>query len=393
MATVHLKNVAKKYQDRSASKRTRSEESEDGTWGVRGVSLDIADQEFLVLVGPSGCGKSTTLRMIAGLESCTEGSIWIDGEDVSDVPPSRRNIAMVFQNYALYPHMTVYNNIGFGLFLKNGGLLSGLRRWLGREEATGLTRQEIDRRIRQTADKLSIKHLLEKRPHQLSGGERQRVALGRAIARNPAAFLFDEPLSNLDAKLRGQMRAELKRLHRDLKATMIYVTHDQIEAMTLGDRIAVMNGGQLQQVGSPEEIYNQPANEFVARFIGNNPINLFDGKLEQQNDQSIFVGDHFKLELNRVNNSNHSLSVKLGIRPEHIQITNGDLKENRVECSVTQIDSLGDSTLIHAEIGQERILTRTTEDRSFNVGDVIRLSLDKTKIHLFDRGSGKRLES
>ena len=256
MAEVVIQNAVKKFSSESIA--------------VDDVSLTVADKEFLVLVGPSGCGKSTTLRLVAGLETLTEGEIRIGGRVVNDVSPKDRDIAMVFQNYALYPHMSVYKNMAFGLQLRFGGGIvnRGLMRLFRPQRAAELSalRQGIDERVRQAAKRLEIEHLLNRKPHELSGGERQRVALGRAIVREPAAFLFDEPLSNLDAKLRQQMRVELKRLHHELNATMIYVTHDQIEAMTLGDRVAVMKDGKIQQVAPPMEIYREPANLFVARF-------------------------------------------------------------------------------------------------------------------------------
>ncbi len=264
MAELALESVSKQFPD--------------GTFAVQDISLTVPDREFLVLVGPSGCGKSTTLRMVAGLDRPTSGSIRIGEEVVDDMPPKDRNIAMVFQNYALYPHMTVYGNLSFGLLLRYGGgvLNRGLIRifqpWKSAKHKR--LRSRIDHQVRQAAEKLSISHLLDKKPHQLSGGERQRVALGRAIVREPAVFLFDEPLSNLDAKLRQQMRVELKRLRRELDATIVYVTHDQVEAMTMGDRIAVMKEGEILQTGTPDELYNRPANTFVAQFIGSVPTNL-----------------------------------------------------------------------------------------------------------------------
>ena len=280
MATVDLERLTKRFPD--------------GTLAVNDVSLKVVDREFLVLVGPSGCGKSTTLRMIAGLETNTDGVIRIGGRVVNDVVPKDRDIAMVFQNYALYPHMSVYKNLSFGLSLRYGGgvLARGVRRLFQPHRAKELAqlRGGIDQQVRQTAKRLGIEDLLDRKPHQLSGGERQRVALGRAIVRNPAAFLFDEPLSNLDAKLRQKMRVELKRLHRDLNATMIYVTHDQVEAMTLGDRVAVMNQGEILQVGRPLEIYQQPANLFVARFIGSVPINLQAGVVRREQNAIVFSG-------------------------------------------------------------------------------------------------------
>src|SRR5918999_1819378 len=251
MARVLLKNLNKKFDD---------------THAVKDVNLEIRDREFVVLVGPSGCGKTTTLRMVAGLEDVTSGEISIDGRVVNDLPPMDRDIAMVFQNYALYPHMSVYHNMAFGLKMRKFG------------------RDEIEKRVRQAADILGIQPLLERRPRQLSGGQRQRVALGRAIVRHPRVFLFDEPLSNLDAKLRVQMRVELKRLHHRLETTAIYVTHDQVEAMTLGDRVVVMKDGLVQQVGEPLELYSRPANRFVASFIGSPAMNFVDVTLSERHD-------------------------------------------------------------------------------------------------------------
>ena len=284
MATVLLESVNKRFPD--------------GTQAVTDVSIEIKDQEFLVLVGPSGCGKSTTLRIIAGLEGSTGGVVRIGGRDVTHVAPKDRDIAMVFQNYALYPHMSVYKNLSFGLTLRlnrlfGGGVIGrGLRKIFQPQRASEFVRQraEIGNKVRRTALRLGIEHLLDRKPHQLSGGERQRVALGRAIVRNPAAFLFDEPLSNLDAKLRQQLRIELKRLHSDLKATMIYVTHDQVEAMTLGDRVAIMNEGEILQVGGPLEVYQRPANLFVAKFMGNSPINLCSGTVSRIGNRIEFKG-------------------------------------------------------------------------------------------------------
>src|SRR5205085_9412878 len=255
MADVTLRKVVKRYDDVEA---------------VRGIDLDISDHEFIVLVGPSGCGKSTTLRMIAGLEDITDGDIMIGGDVVNDVPPKDRDIAMVFQNYALYPHMTVYKNMAFGLKLR------------------GFPKAQIEQRVQEAAKILDIEHLLERKPKQLSGGQRQRVAVGRAIVREPAAFLFDEPLSNLDAKLRVTTRAELKRLHQRLKTTTIYVTHDQEEAMTLGDRIVVMKDGKIQQADTSLRTYNSPVNRFVAGFIGMPPMNFFEGTIKVENGQMFF---------------------------------------------------------------------------------------------------------
>src|SRR5689334_588831 len=271
MATIALNSIAKTYPN--------------GFQAVKGVSLDIRDGEFVVLVGPSGCGKTTTLRMIAGLEEITSGTISIGERVVNDVPPKDRDIAMVFQNYALYPHMTVYRNMAFGLMLRT--LPGPLWRMAHPRESRKL-RAGIDTRVRDAARMLDIEHLLNRKPRQLSGGQRQRVALGRAIVREPAAFLFDEPLSNLDAKLRVTTRAELKRLHQRLRTTTIYVTHDQEEAMTLGDRIVVMKDGVIQQADTPLNTYNRPVNRFVAGFIGMPPMNFFDGAIRSVGDRLVF---------------------------------------------------------------------------------------------------------
>ncbi len=290
MANVSLTNLHKSF---------------DRTEAVRGINLEIADNEFVVLVGPSGCGKSTTLRMIAGLEEITEGDIRIGGGLVNDVPPKDRNIAMVFQNYALYPHMTVFQNMSFGLRLRK------------------YPKDEIQRLVGDAAEVLGITELLQRRPKQLSGGQRQRVAMGRAIVRNPQVFLFDEPLSNLDAKLRGQMRIEIKRVHQHLKTTTVYVTHDQVEAMTLADRVVVMNNGLIEQVGTPSELYHQPKTHFVAGFIGSPAMNFLNCKLvKDSGNLTVSVDDTLKLQMPADRNTRYEpylgRDLVLGIRPEHV---------------------------------------------------------------------------
>jgi multiple sugar transport system ATP-binding protein len=307
MADVVLEGVTKRYVsgNRPKSGERPTDNATDSAaafgFGVEELNLRIADREFLVLVGPSGCGKSTTLRLIAGLETLTAGRILIGGRVVNSLPPAERDIAMVFQNYALYPHMTVAGNLAFGLRLRYGGGISArlVRRLVNPRRAAELAAQRrgIEQRVRQAAERLGIAHLLDRKPHELSGGERQRVALGRAIVRDPAAFLFDEPLSNLDAKLRQQMRSELKQLHAGLGATTIYVTHDQVEAMTLGQRVAVMDRGRLQQIGTPEEIYDRPANLFVAQFFGSTPINLLPGELVSSGTEVEFVSGPCRLNM------------------------------------------------------------------------------------------------
>src|SRR5512144_1397414 len=289
MSEVALRSVVKRFDDVEA---------------VRAIDLDIPDNEFVVLVGPSGCGKSTTLRMIAGLEEVTSGNISIGGEVVNDLPPKDRDIAMVFQNYALYPHMTVYDNMAFGLKMRK------------------FPKPEIEKRVREAADILGIQELLKRKPRQLSGGQRQRVALGRAIVRHPQVFLFDEPLSNLDAKLRVQMRVELKKLHERLGTTAIYVTHDQVEAMTLGDRVVVMRDGRVQQVGDPMELYNSPANRFVAGFIGSPAMNFAPVRIVAEKDGLWVIGDGIRLKVpmpltNRLGPYAGS-DVTMGIRPEDL---------------------------------------------------------------------------
>jgi ABC-type sugar transport system ATPase subunit len=410
MATVLLERVTKQFPD--------------ATIAVDGVSLEIEDQEILVLVGPSGCGKSTTLRLIAGLETSTSGVLRIGGCDVTNVAPKDRDIAMVFQNYALYPHMSVYKNLSFGLTLRlnknfGGGVLGrGLRKIFRTQRAveSAQLRAEIDNKVRQTALRLGIEHLLNRKPHQLSGGERQRVALGRAIVRNPAAFLLDEPLSNLDAKLRQQMRVELKRLHRELDATMIYVTHDQVEAMTLGDRVAVMNDGKILQVGSPLEIYQQPANLFVAKFIGSVPINLCPGTVRKLSDRIRFES-RFRIEWNSQSpgferlcglfeGDKSELEVVMGFRAEDIRLST---QPGSFEVEVTEIDRLGESTTIHTRVcgpqvnepeddnlrqsisTGDAVLARLDPDANLASGDRVKLTIDSGRMLWFDPDSGENL--
>ena len=421
MANVLLETVSKRFPD--------------GTTAVDDVSLEIKDREFLVLVGPSGCGKSTTLRLIAGLETSTSGDIGIGDRVVTGAAPKDRDIAMVFQNYALYPHMSVYKNLSFGLTLRligqkslmgvlSGGIFGdgviarGLRKVFQPRRAAEFAQQraEIDNKVRQTAARLSIEHLLDRRPHQLSGGERQRVALGRAIVRNPAVFLFDEPLSNLDAKLRQQMRVELKRIHRDLNATMIYVTHDQVEAMTLGDRVAVMDGGRILQVGGPLEIYQQPANLFVAKFIGNVPINLCSGTVKQLSDRIRFdSGTNEGIQIEWVPESSvfsslkqllektgHSwLSVVMGFRSEDIHLFSesgmapySTIASAAIEVEVTEIDRLGESTMIHTTVckgNDNSILARLEPSANIQTGSRVKLQINPNRILWFDPDSGENL--
>jgi ABC-type sugar transport system ATPase subunit len=349
MAELSLESVSKQFPD--------------GTFAVRDLSLKIEDKEFLVLVGPSGCGKSTTLRIVAGLEHPTSGSVKIGDEAVVDKPPKDRNIAMVFQNYALYPHMSVYKNLSFGLLLRYGGgvLNRGLIRIFQPQKSAKLRglRSGIDHQVRQAAERLGISHLLARKPHQLSGGERQRVALGRAIVREPAVFLFDEPLSNLDAKLRQQMRVELKRLHRELEATIVYVTHDQVEAMTMGDRIAVMKDGEILQTGTPDELYRRPANTFVAQFIGSVPTNLIPQTAitnEKHERGDLLVG--FRAEHATIKESGSNHDRKANDSPEAKNGLGGSL---RFSATVRTIDRLGDSTLVNLHLDSNEDRTETTE--------------------------------
>jgi len=347
---------------------------------VKDTSLHIRDLELMVLVGPSGCGKSTTLRMVAGLEEITEGTISIGGRVVNDVPPKDRDIAMVFQNYALYPHMTVYNNMAFGL---------KLRRY---------PRAEIEQRVRDAAQILGIQELLDRKPKALSGGQRQRVAVGRAIVRKPAVFLFDEPLSNLDAKLRVEMRAELNKLHRRLETTMIYVTHDQIEAMTLGDRISVMNEGALQQVAPPLEIYDRPANRFVAGFIGTPPMNFMEGRVVAQNGAVYFEEGEARLELPEVHRralgTGAERKVTLGVRPEIIEPADAvpdAPPASTIEVKVNVVEPLGDEMLLYLSTGRHDLVAKVDSHQRAEVGQTMAVVIDMERSHLFDVETGENL--
>ncbi len=386
MANVELEGVSKRFADSNQA-------------AVDNVHLKIHDREFLVLVGPSGCGKSTTLRLIAGLEQCDEGIIRIGGREVNRVAPKDRDIAMVFQNYALYPHMTVYKNLSFGLQLRYGGGFFSrvVSRVLKPRRAAELSakRREIHDRVAMTAERLGIEKLLKRKPHQLSGGERQRVALGRAIVRNPAAFLFDEPLSNLDAKLRGQLRNEIKRLHQQLDTTMIYVTHDQIEAMTLGDRIAVMKDGRMQQIGKPLDVYHHPENLFVAKFIGSIPMNLLTGTITTENQQLKLKTKHNEIYLENNENLTHNQPVVMGIRPENITIlpANEEHQRNTNLGIIETVDQLGDSTVVHVKLKQhtensdeqfDNLVVRTSSEFESKPGQRVLIEFDLDKTHWFD---------
>jgi len=365
MGSVRLEHVYKKF--------------EGNVTAVNDVNLDIVDKEFVVLVGPSGCGKSTTLRMVAGLEEISEGNIFIDGALVNDVPPKDRDIAMVFQNYALYPHMSVFENLAFGLKLRK------------------FPKQEIKQRVEHAAGILGIHEYLGRKPKALSGGQRQRVALGRAIVRRPKVFLFDEPLSNLDANLRVQMRTEISRLHTQLETTMIYVTHDQIEAMSMGDRIVVMNKGIVQQVDTPLTIYNKPANRFVAGFIGSPTMNFFEGKLADSNGLQFHSCDGLKLQLTSPDtlrmNAYKDKEVTLGIRPEHIAARPKDGVGQTVTVKVEVTEPVGNEIFIYFTIGSSgtQYVSRITTDVQPCAGSTFNLHFDKSKLQFFDKQTGMAL--
>lgn len=364
MAGITLNNVSKVY--------------DNGYEAVKSINLEVRDGEFMVLVGPSGCGKSTTLRMIAGLENVSSGELYIGGDLMNNVDPRDRNIAMVFQNYALYPHMTVYDNMAFGLKLQK------------------VDKKEIDRRIKEVAVTLDIDTQLDKKPKALSGGQRQRVALGRAIVRNPRVFLMDEPLSNLDAKLRVQMRAELIRLHGELKTTFVYVTHDQTEAMTMGSRICVMKDGIIQQVATPEEIYNRPDNLFVAGFIGSPQMNFYKGKLVEDVDKYYLLGKNneygdFKFYVEVENKEILKLLVGkdliFGVRPEHIDFVG----EDGLKAKVMVTELLGSEIYVHIHVQDEIHTIKTDATTQIKSGDIVNVMPYPNKIHLFDPESGNAL--
>ncbi len=344
---------------------------------VDGVSLDIADGEFLVLIGPSGCGKSTTLRMIAGLEAVTEGRIMFDGHVVNNLPPKHRDIAMVFQSYALYPHMTVARNMAFGLKLK------------------GYPKEEIRQRVEAAADLLSIRELLGRKPRELSGGQRQRVAMGRAIVRHPKAFLFDEPLSNLDANLRAQMRVEIKRLHQQLETTIVYVTHDQIEAMTLADRIVLMRDGEIVQVGAPMEVYDNPANKFSAGFIGAPKMNFMSGRLVRENGDgmAVEVAGQFQLSVPAERRAAYrrlvDQPVELGLRPEHLSV--GALEgpdAGHFEATIDVVEPMGSEALAFFRLDGVEIAAKCDPHDPPRPNEKARFTANMSKMHLIDPHDG-----
>ena len=373
MASLSLKNICKVY---------------DGKFtAVDNFNLEIEDKEFIVFVGPSGCGKSTTLRMIAGLEEITSGELYIDGKLVNSIAPKDRDIAMVFQNYALYPHMTVYENMAFALKLRKVG------------------KGEIDKKVRQTAEILGITEYLQRKPKALSGGQRQRVAIGRAIVREPKVFLMDEPLSNLDAKLRNQMRAEIIKLRQRIDTTFIYVTHDQTEAMTLGDRIVIMKDGVINQIGTPQEVFNHPANLFVAGFIGSPQMNFFDAKLEKtaQGRFAVRVGDTvFAVtdEQQRVLKENEAepMDIVLGVRPEHMSICRSDTAAPHMDAIVDICEMMGSSMHLHVKSGEKDVvLVLQTMDlpaekrAGFAYGEPISITFEPELMHLFSAETEKNL--
>ena len=392
MATVQLKNVKKVYpfvsgegkkkkkKDAPAEeKKVNLQITDEGVVAVQEFNLDIADKEFIVLVGPSGCGKSTTLRMVAGLEEISAGELIIDGKVMNDVAPKDRDIAMVFQNYALYPHMTVYENMAFSLKLRKE------------------SKEVIDKKVREAAEILDITQYLERKPKALSGGQRQRVAIGRAIVRDPAVFLMDEPLSNLDAKLRNQMRAEIIKLRERINTTFIYVTHDQTEAMTLGDRIVIMRDGYIQQIGTPQEVFNNPRNLFVAGFIGSPQMNYFDAQLVREGEEFFVEYGGIKVKMDEektarlLANNVQSQAVTLGVRPDHTAIT-----ETGIEAKVDVSEMMGSSVHLHVTTadGRDVVIIVPTVDMkgSFAMGDTVHFSFGGNVAHVFSKETDKNLE-
>ncbi len=349
MSFLELKNITKVYPN--------------GTKAINETSLNIEYGEFMVFVGPSGCGKSTLLRMIAGLEDITEGEIDLDGKTINKIDPSERDVAMVFQNYALYPHMNAYKNLSYGL--KN----------------RGESKENIDNKVKEVAELLEIKEYLQRKPAQLSGGQRQRVAMGRAIVRNPKVFLFDEPLSNLDAKLRGQVRIEIKKLQQSMNVTSVFVTHDQVEAMTLGDRLAVINNGVIEQLGTPIEVYEKPASKFVGEFIGSPQMNFVNGAINNNN----FESSSFKL--NKDLNIDNA-SVVLGFRAEDLNLK----EEGEISLTIDIIEKLGSDSIIYGrDKDGQSICYKESGNTKLEVGEIINISLDVDAVHIFDEKTGKRL--
>ncbi len=365
MASVTYEKVIKQFGDVTA---------------VDDFSIHVEDREFLVLVGPSGCGKTTALRLLAGLEETTDGTIAIGERVVNDVAPKDRDIAMVFQSYALYPHMSVFDNMAFGLKLRK------------------VPRSEIETRVRKAADILGIDMLLERKPKQLSGGQRQRVAVGRAIVRDPAVFLFDEPLSNLDAKLRVQTRAEISKLHQRLQATFIYVTHDQVEAMTMATRIAVMNFGLLQQIATPQQLYDNPANMFVAGFIGSPSMNFCDSRMAQSNGNIVIDAGDFSVTAPSKRQSAYAehigKTIVLGIRPEDLHDPNfvpPGVNQSVIEAKVDVVELMGNEIFLYLKVGAQSIIARVDPRTKFRVGDSVQIAINMDNMHLFEKKSEKAL--
>ena len=391
MATVQLKNIKKVYPyisgeqkkskkkaDDQPKKKINLQITDEGVVAVQQFSLDIKDKEFIVLVGPSGCGKSTTVRMVAGLEEISDGELVIDGKVVNDIPPKDRDIAMVFQNYALYPHMTVFENMAFSLKLRH------------------VPKDEIEKKVREAAEILDITQYLNRKPKALSGGQRQRVAIGRAIVRAPKVMLMDEPLSNLDAKLRNEMRAEIIKLRKRIDTTFIYVTHDQTEAMTLGDRIVIMKDGYIQQIGTPQEVFNHPANLFVAGFIGMPVMNFFDAELIREGSKYFVEVGGFRQELapekeeRLLNNDVQSQRVTLGVRPEHT-----DVADAGVAARVDVAEMMGSSVHLHVNAdGRDVIIIVPTIDMkgNYEMGDTVHFSFKGNVAHVFSKETEKNLE-
>jgi len=384
MATISLKHIQKIYPlEEKKKKKTNCKVTDQGVLAVQDFNLEIQDKEFIVLVGPSGCGKSTTLRMIAGLEEISGGELYIDDKLVNDIEPKDRDIAMVFQSYALYPHMTVRENMAFPLKMSN------------------LPKAEIKAKVEEAAEILDITQFLDRKPKALSGGQRQRVAIGRAIVRNPKALLMDEPLSNLDAKLRNQMRSEIIKLREKIKTTFVYVTHDQIEAMTLGDRIVVMKDGVVQQVGTPQELYRHPINLFVAGFIGTPQMNFYNGELTKEKDKYFVTIAGAKIELSKEKEerlaANHVelKKVIIGVRPQHVRLA--DSKETSFIGKIDITEMMGSETYLHLDVEGTDFVSIITENKDnmnmeFVKGSELKLTCDGALIHVFDPVTNKNLE-
>lgn len=370
MASVIIKNLKKRYGKSEA---------------VDNLNLEIRDGEFFVLLGPSGCGKTTTLLSIAGLITPDEGEIWLGEELVTSkekrsfLRPQERDVAMVFQDYAIYPHLTVFRNISFPL------------------EVRGMSKEIIDKKVREVAESLGIASLLSRKPAQLSGGQRQRVALARAIVREPKVFLMDEPLSNLDAKLRVSARAELKKLHERIKTTIIYVTHDQVEAMSIGDRIAILNNGRLEQVGTPREVYDRPANIFVASFIGSPPMNFFEGLIRGQDEKVVldlgFTSIELPERIKKAIRENGLSQVTVGIRPEHVEIVKEKGTEGLIEAKIDVIELVGKEFIVHLDLDRWSIVSVTSTNLDLVAGEKVGLFLDINRMHFFESQTGKALST